>query len=183
MKNGGELGELADLEQQACEWIRSLQRDHGATATPLPEKMREHLGRVVPVANVVRVRVRVVYPRSPARRSWWRPSALVSGCSTSTRWRRSPPRTWCSSTRCGFLVWNRGQARSSSTSSSTSTSRACWAWRLSSTSTSAASPPPHHSARSRGVRGAGPLRAEPGRGLRGGRDGAHHEAMERRVAR
>jgi hypothetical protein len=61
MKNGGELGELADLEQQACEWIRSLQREHGETATPLPEKMREHLARFFPTATVEQVRV----PRMP----------------------------------------------------------------------------------------------------------------------
>lgn len=60
MKNGGAQGELAELEQQACEWIRSLQRDHAATATPLPEKMREHLAGFVPAATVERVRVCVV---------------------------------------------------------------------------------------------------------------------------
>ena len=91
MKNGDELGELADLKQQACEWIRSLQRDHGTTATA-----REDARAFRPVrpSTVERVRVYVV-PRSPARRSWWRPSALASLCSTSIRWRRSPPRTSC----------------------------------------------------------------------------------------
>jgi hypothetical protein len=41
-------GTVAELEQQACEWIRGLQRDHGATATPLPEKRREHLALFFP---------------------------------------------------------------------------------------------------------------------------------------
>jgi hypothetical protein len=57
MKNGGELDELAELEQQACEWIRALQRDHAATATPLPERMREHLAKFFPTATVELVRV------------------------------------------------------------------------------------------------------------------------------
>jgi hypothetical protein len=57
MKNGGVQGELAELERRVCEWIRSLQRDHGATATPLPEKVREHLARFFPTATVERVRV------------------------------------------------------------------------------------------------------------------------------
>jgi hypothetical protein len=55
--NGGTRGDLADLEQQACAWIRSLQRDHGATATPLPEKRRDHLAQFFPVSTVNRVRV------------------------------------------------------------------------------------------------------------------------------
>ncbi len=57
MRNGGAQGELAEVEQQACEWIRSLQRDHGATATPLPERMRDHLARFFPTTTVERVRV------------------------------------------------------------------------------------------------------------------------------
>jgi hypothetical protein len=70
VKNGGELGELAELERQACEWVRGLQRDHSATATPLPERIREHLARFVPAATVERVRVCVV-PEIPT------PSFLV----------------------------------------------------------------------------------------------------------
>ncbi len=57
MRNGGPHGELAALEQQACEWIRSLQREHDATATPLPEKMRDHLAQFFPTSTVERIRV------------------------------------------------------------------------------------------------------------------------------
>jgi hypothetical protein len=60
LRNGGELGELAELERHAREWIRSLQRDHGETATPLPEKMRDHLAQFFPTSTVERVRVSVV---------------------------------------------------------------------------------------------------------------------------
>ncbi len=57
LKNGGARGGLAELERQACDWIRELQRKHGTAATPLPERMREHLARFFPASTVERVRV------------------------------------------------------------------------------------------------------------------------------
>jgi hypothetical protein len=60
MSNNGAHGDLAELERQACEWIRELQRTHGTAATPLPERMHEHLARFVPDATVGRIRVCVV---------------------------------------------------------------------------------------------------------------------------
>jgi hypothetical protein len=60
MKNGGARGGLAELERQACDWIRELQRKHGTAATPLPERMREHLAQFFPTSTVERVRVSVV---------------------------------------------------------------------------------------------------------------------------
>jgi hypothetical protein len=56
----GTHGELGALEQQACEWIRGLQRDHSATATPLPERMQDHLAKFFPASTVERVRVSTV---------------------------------------------------------------------------------------------------------------------------
>jgi hypothetical protein len=55
--NGGAHGELADVEQRACEWIRNLQRDHSAAATPSPERMRDHLAKFFPTSTVERVLV------------------------------------------------------------------------------------------------------------------------------
>jgi hypothetical protein len=76
-------GALADLERQACAWIRSLQRDHGATATPLPEKRRDHLAEFFPISTVERVRGCTV-SEIPTRRSWSKQSEPVFRCLTST---------------------------------------------------------------------------------------------------
>ena len=181
MKNGGAHGELAELEQQACEWIRSLQRDHGATATPLPERMRDHLAKFFPSSTIERARVCTV-PDIPT------PPFLVEPVTAGLP--LLDFHMMAAFTAESLVLINPVRI-----SGLEPTARAILFHEVVHVPVQRAGPGdlharvPHqrcrlpelqgHPAGGGGVQRPGALRAEPGRGVLGGRDGAGDEAMER----